>query len=159
MSLLSKFFFDPLLAAAARAMSSINPAAQAVGQAAAAAVANTVTADVATNTDHNSAMGLSNPIIGQLESDLNNAVTAFVEAIIAKDIPVAGVLIAPEIGKLTLTALTFAEEHALTYLAQVFHFHATNNLPVTTAAAPNAPQKQAEVIEGGQTVSGISAVG
>ena len=147
MSVLSKYVFDPLKAAAARALSSMNPLNQLAGQAAANAVnsaVGSVTSQVADANAHNSAMGLSNPAIGKLETDLNAAVSAFVQATVAAEVPIIGGAVAPAFGELATTALTFAENHALTYLAGVFHFHQTNTVPALAVQPAPSGQSNGE---------------
>lgn len=132
-SFFSKFVFNPIMAEIARGFTSSSATTQATAQAGATAVAAVV--QPGTNApptgSPNSPLGNANDVIAQLENDLNNAVAAFVQATVAAEVPVVGVLVAPKVGELTKVALTFAENHALTYVAALFNFHKT--VPATTA--------------------------
>lgn len=137
-SFLSTFVFNPILAEIARGFTSSSPTTQATAAAASTAAATVVqpTATTPAAASSNSPLGSANDIIAQLENDLNNAVAAFVQATVAAEVPVVGVLVAPRVGELTKVALTFAENHALTYVSALFNFHKTVSVP---AALPQAP--------------------
>lgn len=145
MSFLSKFVFNPILAEIARGFTSSNPAMQATATAASPSATSTalvVPTDAPVTGSPNSPIGQTNPLIQQLEDDLNNAVAAFVQATVVAEVPVVGVMVAPKAAELTKTVLQFAENHALSYVAGLFHFH-INTQP--TVVAPSA-QASAPVV-------------
>lgn len=137
MSWLSKFVFDPIKAAAARALTSSNPAAVTVGQAATDAIAKVTAAgqvEVAQlNQAAQSVMGQQHPVIGALESGLQEVVDAAITAFI----PAPAILAGPTTG-LANAALDFMEQHALTYLSALFH-HAKSQVPPAQPANPSQP--------------------
>jgi len=134
MSILSSalhFIFDPVQAAVARSATSANPTAQATAVAAQAVLGKVVT-DINASLSSNSAMGMANPIIKDLEDGLQSVVDAFVTSAVTSAVPVVGGMLAPEATGLANAALTFAEQHALTYVSALFGFHKSN------VGAPNA---------------------
>lgn len=131
MSLFSKYVFDPLKAAIAKALMSSSPTTQATAGAAAGAVAGTPEPTVPDPT-HNSPAGVADPLIAALETALKDAVDAFVTEAVS-ELPMVGGLLAPEAVKLANMGLTFAEQHAITYLSGLFHFGKTS-----VGAVPNA---------------------
>lgn len=142
LSFLSKFVFNPILAEIARGFASSNPVSQAVANAASGPA--TATALVVGDNSlpptgsPNSPMGQTNPMIQQLEDDLNAAVAQFVATTVSAEVPVVGMLVAPKAAELTKMALQFAENHALTYVAGLFHFHINTQpvpSPVNTASS------------------------
>jgi hypothetical protein len=132
MSILSKYVFNPLFNAIARSQTSVNVSQQSDG-AAAAAVVSPVASPDGTNADtaHLSPMGQANASIGALETALNDAVAAYAQAFVTAEVPLVGGLVAPEVGNAVRTALSFGENHALNYLAGLFHFHAATAAPAT----------------------------
>jgi len=130
LSRLVHFVFDPVLASIARAGTSSNPTAQATAVAASAAVGKVVT-DVNAALSGNSAAGMASPIIKDLEDGLQSVVNAFVASAVTSSVPVVGGLLAPEAVNLADAALTFAEQHALTYVSALFHFHKENSVAPT----------------------------
>lgn len=135
MSTISKFVFDPIKAAIARALSSSNPTAQATAQAA-KAVVDKVTIDTSTDAlTHNSAAGVASNVIGDLETGLKGVVDSFVYAAVFNAVPVAGAILAPEAVKMADWSMAFAEQHALTYVASLFAHHNA----VISGAAATAP--------------------
>lgn len=157
LSFLSKFVFNPILAEIARGFASSNPVSQAVANAASGPATSTALV-VGDNSlpptgSPNSPMGQTNPMIQQLEDDLNAAVAQFVATTVSAEVPVVGMLVAPKAAELTKMALQFAENHALSYVAGLFHFH-INTQPVPVPAqqgvsgggsgtAPSSPPAQA----------------
>jgi len=143
MSYLSKFVFNPMKAAIARAESSSNPVSRATGTAAATAVAS-ITQDVSKESlAHNTVIGLGNTLVGDLETGLRDVLDAFVDSAVRSSIPVVGGLIAPEAVKLANCTLDFAEQHAMTYVAALFAHHknavAEAGTPTIAGTQPNLP--------------------
>lgn len=144
MSWLSKFVFDPIKAAAARAVTSQNPAARSVGEAAAAAIGNVATAAANAIPSANSVVGQAHPVIAALEDGLRDVVDAALTAFIPAPLAVVD---GPAVS-LANAALEFAEQHALTYVSALFqHAKAGINTP---APAPGSLQTGAGGGAGGQ---------
>jgi hypothetical protein len=141
MSYLSKFVFNPIKAAIARAESSSNPVSRATGTAAAVAVGK-IAQDVSHDAlSHNTVIGLGNSLVGDLETGLRDILDAFVDSAVRSSIPVVGGMIAPEAVKLANCTLDFAEQHAMTYVAALFAHHkaavATAGTATITGVQPN----------------------
>jgi GH24 family phage-related lysozyme (muramidase) len=130
-SIFSKYVFDPLKAAIAKALMSSSPTTQATASAAAGAVAGTPEPTVPDPT-HNSPAGVADPLIAALETALKDAVDAFVTEAVS-ELPLVGGLLAPEAVKLANMGLTFAEQHAITYISGLFHFGKTSVGAVSNA--------------------------
>lgn len=149
MSWFSHFIFDPIKAAAARATTSTNPVARATGAAAQDAISHVAQDASMTSLSHNSAVGVANTVVGDLESGLKGVVDSFVYALVAQGAGMVpgGALLAPVLGADAVAAanvgLDFAEQHAMTYLSALFSHHRTGLQTATSApagvAAPNAP--------------------
>lgn len=125
MSFFSKYVFDPLWNAVSRSTTSVNVAQQASGKAAAAVIAVPSAQDPSTNISdaHLSPMGQLNPHIAALETAINEAVAGYAAAMVTADVPIIGGLVAGPVRGGILAAMQFGENHAMTYLAGVFHFH------------------------------------
>lgn len=154
-SLLDKFIFDPIKAAAARATTSTNPIARAVGAAAQDAVEK-IDADISAPANHNSAVGVTNNVVGDLETGLKSSVDAFVTALVmvagAKGGPIGVAVatnLAPEAVQATNVAIDFAEQHAMTYLSALFAHHrtviATPATQANAGAEPPQPPPQPQL--------------
>lgn len=115
MSWLSKYVFDPVLAALARAAISSNAGVAAAAKATQTSLnasAAKVGGDLQAGLTANSAAAVDNDIIAGLENGLQAAVNGFCEAAI----PVVG----GEVAAGADVVLAFAEQHAATYLASLF---------------------------------------
>lgn len=147
------FIFSGVFTQAARAASSSSPTQAAAGNAALAAISTgpaaatakavaistlgTVAQDVASGiAAHNSPVGITNAIVGDLEDGLKGIVDGFVTTM-ASGVPLVGGLIAPEAVNVVNMGLDFAEQHALTYVAGLFAHHKA------AAAASVAPASAA----------------
>jgi lysozyme len=135
MSWASKFIFDPIKAAIARATTSSNPAVAAGAvsvQTTYNQVSTTINSAANNGLSTNSAAGVANDLIGQLENGLLAAADAFITGGLASTGPV-GAALAPEAVAGANALLTFGEQHAMTYIAALFS-HAR-----TQAVAAPAP--------------------
>lgn len=134
--------FDPIQAAISRAKTSSNPTASAVGAAADAAYQK-ISGDVAATLNQpissQSAAALANSAIADFEAGLQAVVDAFVASAVGR-VPVVGAVLAPEAVAGANIALTFAEQHGLTFLSSLFN-HA--QAKVAAASTPAAPQSHA----------------
>lgn len=136
MSWLSKFVFDPIQAAIARAQTSSNPTAAAVGGAAGTAytkIATDVTTGLNQPLTQNSAAAVGNQAIKDLEDGIQEVVDVFLTASLGTAGPI-GAALAPEAVQGANILLTFGEQHGLTFLSSLFH-HAKTQVN----AGPNAP--------------------
>lgn len=135
MSLLSKYVFDPIKAALARAAQSSSPEVQAAAQAGQAAYNTAASAIQSASTQPltpNSAAGLGNDLIKIGEDGVRNAIDGVVTAAVG-GIPVVGVALTPEAVAAANLAIDFAESHFATYVASLFS-HAKQQ--VATQAIP-----------------------
>lgn len=125
MSTLSKFVFDPIKAAIARAATSSSPVAVATAAAAGAAVAAVATDLAPTSLSSNSVVGLGNKLVGDFEDGLRDTLDAFIVALCG-EVPLVGAALAPEVVSAANVSLAFAEQHAMTYIAALFASHKAN---------------------------------
>lgn len=136
MSILSKFIFDPIQAALARGATSSNSvvvsAAQA-GQATYAAAAGDIAVTAALPLTANSAAALGSNLIKDAEDGLRLALDGVITAGLA-NVPIIGGVITPEAVGAANMALSFAEQHALTYVSSLFS-HGKAQIP---AAVPQS---------------------
>lgn len=123
MSFFSKYVFNPLFNAIARSTTSVNVDQQAAGAAALSVVPPSTSSDTNTDTAHLSPMGAANPHIAALETAINEAVANYAAAMVTADVPIVGGLVAAPVRSGILAAMQFGENHAMNYLAGVFHFH------------------------------------
>jgi hypothetical protein len=130
MSYLSKFVFNPIRAALARAASSSNPGVASAAkelQASGVKIAHDVNDTLAQGLSANSAVALKNAVVKDLEDGIRNAVDAYVVNAIPLGLGVAAV---PIIN----AGLDYAEQHLHNYIAALFD-HAKE----THAAQAEAP--------------------
>jgi hypothetical protein len=133
MSLLSKYVFDPVKAALARAEGSSNAGVSAAAHAASDSLNKTAAqagADLSQGLTANSAVALKNDVVKGLEDGLKLSVDAYVTAVVPLGL---GAMALPLVN----AGLDFAEQHALAYVSSLFH-HAR-----TEAAAQAAPPAEA----------------
>jgi lysozyme len=135
-SWVSKYIFNPIEAAIARAKTSSNPVAQQTGQAASAALGNIVKDIGGDSLGSNSVQALGSVLVKDMEDGLYAVVDAFVAASVTSAIPVAGAAVAPEAVALANCAIAFAEQHALTYISSLFAHHKAQ----VNASAPVQPK-------------------
>lgn len=143
MSWLSKYVFDPVVAAFTRSQSSAVPPSTVLSQAGQTAAAQVGAAvqqlgvqAISGTLTANSALGTGNALVGTLEDTLRDAVDTVVTDMVG-EVPVAGVFLSPIAVNASNTALSFIESHAHDYIASLFA-HAK-----TQVAAAQAPAVQA----------------
>lgn len=124
MSLVSKafrFVFDHTFATAARSAATADP------NAAQAGVAAIQVTPMPVDGTSNSPAGVANPLVKQLEDDLNNVVATFVKTAIDNLPVVGGIAEVTSIDQSAANAakalLVLGEQHALTYLSALFSGH------------------------------------
>lgn len=143
LSWLADHVFDPIAAAISRAKTSSNPVAAAVGAAADTAytkitgdVSTAATTLVSTPISSQSAAALASPAIADAETGLQAVVDAFVVAMVGR-VPVVGAVLAPEVVGAANIALTFGEQHFLTFISSLFN-HAQTKVAALATPAPAA---------------------
>lgn len=137
MSWLSKYVFDPVKAALARAEGSSNAGVAAAAKAASDSLNSTaaqVGTDLSSGLTANSAVALKNDVVKGLEDGLQATVDAFLVSAVPLGLGVATVPVANAL-------LDFTEQHALAYVSSLFA-HAKKQVAAqaagNTAVAPAA---------------------
>jgi hypothetical protein len=133
MSWLSKYVFDPVKAALARAEGSSNAGVAAAAKAASDSLNSTaaqVGTDLSQGLTANSAVALKNDVVKGLEDGLKLAVDAYLTAAVPLGLGAAAVPVAN-------AAIDFAESHALAYVSSLFS-HAKGQVAATVSPAPAA---------------------
>lgn len=122
MSVLSKFIFDPIKAALARGATSSNSvvvAAAQAGQVSYAEAAGDIAATVGQPLTANSATALGSDLIKDAEDGLRLALDGVITAGLAS-VPIIGGAVTPEAVGAANMALSFGEQHFLTYVSSLF---------------------------------------